>query len=164
MRAFRPEFVAARASDFIGMIKDCDEAGFPKVRRCDLMFNCLIVLEIRWEVCFLLLSICCLALWVAVWPVPTLQNLRGSRSWMKPGKSSPKSAAPRYSEAHSPGPSVRSDCSRLLIGVWLFFRITWTVLRSGWSSPADTSQWVPAVRAHQSRHSWPSHTLWFLFC
>lgn len=32
MRAFRPEFVAARATDFIGMIKDCDEAGFPKVR------------------------------------------------------------------------------------------------------------------------------------
>lgn len=31
MRAFRPEFVAARATDFIGMIKDCDEAGFPKV-------------------------------------------------------------------------------------------------------------------------------------
>ncbi|KAM7382046.1 hypothetical protein PAMA_012755 [Pampus argenteus] len=30
MRAFRPEFVAARAMDFIGMIKDCDEAGFPK--------------------------------------------------------------------------------------------------------------------------------------
>lgn len=33
MRAFRPEFVAVRATDFIGMIKDCDEAGFPKVRR-----------------------------------------------------------------------------------------------------------------------------------
>lgn len=31
MRAFRPEFVAARATDFIGMIKDCDETGFPKV-------------------------------------------------------------------------------------------------------------------------------------
>ncbi|XP_029978055.1 VPS35 endosomal protein-sorting factor-like isoform X1 [Sphaeramia orbicularis] len=30
MRAFRPEFVAARATDFICMIKDCDEAGFPK--------------------------------------------------------------------------------------------------------------------------------------
>uniref|UniRef100_A0A3Q2YTV6 VPS35 endosomal protein-sorting factor-like n=1 Tax=Hippocampus comes TaxID=109280 RepID=A0A3Q2YTV6_HIPCM len=30
MRAFRPEFVATRAMDFIGMIKDCDEAGFPK--------------------------------------------------------------------------------------------------------------------------------------
>ncbi|XP_016889498.1 VPS35 endosomal protein-sorting factor-like [Cynoglossus semilaevis] len=30
MRAFRPEFVAARATDFIGMIKDCDETGFPK--------------------------------------------------------------------------------------------------------------------------------------
>ncbi|XP_042364506.1 VPS35 endosomal protein-sorting factor-like isoform X2 [Plectropomus leopardus] len=30
MRAFRAEFVAARATDFIGMIKDCDEAGFPK--------------------------------------------------------------------------------------------------------------------------------------
>uniref|UniRef100_A0A4W6F9W6 VPS35 endosomal protein-sorting factor-like n=1 Tax=Lates calcarifer TaxID=8187 RepID=A0A4W6F9W6_LATCA len=30
MRAFRPEFVAIRATDFIGMIKDCDEAGFPK--------------------------------------------------------------------------------------------------------------------------------------
>ncbi|XP_031153773.1 VPS35 endosomal protein sorting factor-like isoform X1 [Sander lucioperca] len=30
MRAFRPEFVAGRATDFIGMIKDCDEAGFPK--------------------------------------------------------------------------------------------------------------------------------------
>ncbi|XP_042253368.1 VPS35 endosomal protein-sorting factor-like isoform X1 [Thunnus albacares] len=30
MRAFRPDFVAARATDFIGMIKDCDEAGFPK--------------------------------------------------------------------------------------------------------------------------------------
>ncbi|XP_027885160.1 VPS35 endosomal protein-sorting factor-like isoform X2 [Xiphophorus couchianus] len=30
MRAFRPEFVATRATDFIGMIKDCDESGFPK--------------------------------------------------------------------------------------------------------------------------------------
>nr|XP_015215436.1 PREDICTED: UPF0505 protein C16orf62 homolog [Lepisosteus oculatus] len=30
MSAFRPEFVAARATDFIGMIKECDEAGFPK--------------------------------------------------------------------------------------------------------------------------------------
>ncbi|KAM9717032.1 VPS35 endosomal protein-sorting factor-like isoform 1-T2 [Menidia menidia] len=30
MRAFKPEFVAARATDFIGMIKDCDESGFPK--------------------------------------------------------------------------------------------------------------------------------------
>ncbi|KAL6094475.1 vps35l [Pungitius sinensis] len=30
MRAFRPEFVAARATDFIGMIKESDEAGFPK--------------------------------------------------------------------------------------------------------------------------------------
>uniref|UniRef100_A0A7N8X0B1 VPS35 endosomal protein-sorting factor-like n=1 Tax=Mastacembelus armatus TaxID=205130 RepID=A0A7N8X0B1_9TELE len=30
MRAFRPEFVAARATDFIAMIKECDEAGFPK--------------------------------------------------------------------------------------------------------------------------------------
>ncbi|KAK7918891.1 hypothetical protein WMY93_010175 [Mugilogobius chulae] len=28
--AFRPEFVATRATDFIGMIKECDEAGFPK--------------------------------------------------------------------------------------------------------------------------------------
>lgn len=36
MRAFRPEFVAARATDFIGMIKDCDEAGFPKVRGHEL--------------------------------------------------------------------------------------------------------------------------------
>lgn len=32
MWAFRAEFVATRATDFIGMIKDCDEAGFPKVR------------------------------------------------------------------------------------------------------------------------------------
>ncbi|XP_047233035.1 VPS35 endosomal protein-sorting factor-like isoform X2 [Girardinichthys multiradiatus] len=30
MRAFRPEFVATRATDFISMIKDCDESGFPK--------------------------------------------------------------------------------------------------------------------------------------
>ncbi|XP_034049227.1 VPS35 endosomal protein sorting factor-like isoform X1 [Thalassophryne amazonica] len=30
LRAFRPEFVAARATDVIAMIKDCDEAGFPK--------------------------------------------------------------------------------------------------------------------------------------
>ncbi|KAF4106796.1 VPS35 endosomal protein-sorting factor-like [Onychostoma macrolepis] len=30
MWAFRAEFVATRATDFIGMIKDCDEAGFPK--------------------------------------------------------------------------------------------------------------------------------------
>ncbi|KAJ3608039.1 hypothetical protein NHX12_025089 [Muraenolepis orangiensis] len=30
MWAFKAEFVAARATDFIGMIKDCDEAGFPK--------------------------------------------------------------------------------------------------------------------------------------
>lgn len=31
MWAFRAEFVATRATDFITMIKDCDEAGFPKV-------------------------------------------------------------------------------------------------------------------------------------
>uniref|UniRef100_A0AAY4CNQ0 VPS35 endosomal protein-sorting factor-like n=1 Tax=Denticeps clupeoides TaxID=299321 RepID=A0AAY4CNQ0_9TELE len=30
MSAFRAEFVATRATDFIGMIKECDEAGFPK--------------------------------------------------------------------------------------------------------------------------------------
>ncbi|XP_062331258.1 VPS35 endosomal protein-sorting factor-like isoform X1 [Osmerus eperlanus] len=30
MWAFRAEFVATRATDFIGMIKECDEAGFPK--------------------------------------------------------------------------------------------------------------------------------------
>lgn len=36
MRAFRPEFVAARATDFIAMIKDCDETGFPKVRGHEL--------------------------------------------------------------------------------------------------------------------------------
>uniref|UniRef100_UPI003AAA9D70 VPS35 endosomal protein-sorting factor-like isoform X2 n=1 Tax=Centroberyx gerrardi TaxID=166262 RepID=UPI003AAA9D70 len=30
MWAFRAEFVAARATSFIAMIKDCDEAGFPK--------------------------------------------------------------------------------------------------------------------------------------
>uniref|UniRef100_A0A673YDE1 VPS35 endosomal protein-sorting factor-like n=1 Tax=Salmo trutta TaxID=8032 RepID=A0A673YDE1_SALTR len=30
MWAFRAEFIATRATDFIGMIKDCDEAGFPK--------------------------------------------------------------------------------------------------------------------------------------
>uniref|UniRef100_A0A671SRX9 VPS35 endosomal protein-sorting factor-like n=1 Tax=Sinocyclocheilus anshuiensis TaxID=1608454 RepID=A0A671SRX9_9TELE len=30
MWAFRAEFVATRATDFISMIKDCDEAGFPK--------------------------------------------------------------------------------------------------------------------------------------
>lgn len=31
MSAFRAEFIAARSMDFIGMIKECDEAGFPKV-------------------------------------------------------------------------------------------------------------------------------------
>ncbi|XP_077304991.1 VPS35 endosomal protein-sorting factor-like isoform X5 [Lithobates pipiens] len=30
MSAFRAEFIAARSMDFIGMIKECDEAGFPK--------------------------------------------------------------------------------------------------------------------------------------
>ncbi|XP_033908670.2 VPS35 endosomal protein-sorting factor-like [Acipenser ruthenus] len=30
MSAFRSEFIAARAMDFIAMIKECDEAGFPK--------------------------------------------------------------------------------------------------------------------------------------
>ncbi|KAM5227978.1 VPS35 endosomal protein-sorting factor-like isoform 3-T3 [Ctenodactylus gundi] len=30
MSAFRAEFVAARSMDFIGMIKECDESGFPK--------------------------------------------------------------------------------------------------------------------------------------
>uniref|UniRef100_A0A8C7H9Z2 VPS35 endosomal protein-sorting factor-like n=1 Tax=Oncorhynchus kisutch TaxID=8019 RepID=A0A8C7H9Z2_ONCKI len=30
MWAFRAEFIATRATDFIGMIKDCDEAGFPQ--------------------------------------------------------------------------------------------------------------------------------------
>lgn len=33
MWAFQAEFVAARATDFIGMIKECDEAGFPKVKQ-----------------------------------------------------------------------------------------------------------------------------------
>lgn len=31
MSAFRAEFIATRAMDFIGMIKECDESGFPKV-------------------------------------------------------------------------------------------------------------------------------------
>lgn len=31
MSAFRAEFVATRSMDFIGMIKECDESGFPKV-------------------------------------------------------------------------------------------------------------------------------------
>ncbi|XP_066546086.1 VPS35 endosomal protein-sorting factor-like isoform X2 [Amia ocellicauda] len=30
MSAFRAEFIAARAMDFISMVKECDEAGFPK--------------------------------------------------------------------------------------------------------------------------------------
>lgn len=30
MSAFRPEFIATRSLDFIGMIKDCEESGFPK--------------------------------------------------------------------------------------------------------------------------------------
>ncbi|XP_040829226.1 VPS35 endosomal protein-sorting factor-like isoform X3 [Ochotona curzoniae] len=30
MSAFRAEFIATRAMDFIGMIKECDESGFPK--------------------------------------------------------------------------------------------------------------------------------------
>ncbi|XP_065588372.1 VPS35 endosomal protein-sorting factor-like isoform X2 [Cyrtonyx montezumae] len=30
MSAFRAEFIAARSVDFIGMIKECDESGFPK--------------------------------------------------------------------------------------------------------------------------------------
>ncbi|GCC41227.1 hypothetical protein chiPu_0025410 [Chiloscyllium punctatum] len=30
MSAFKPEFIAARSMDFIGMIKDCEESGFPK--------------------------------------------------------------------------------------------------------------------------------------
>uniref|UniRef100_A0A670K5E5 VPS35 endosomal protein-sorting factor-like n=1 Tax=Podarcis muralis TaxID=64176 RepID=A0A670K5E5_PODMU len=30
MSAFRAEFIAARSMDFIGMIKECDESGFPK--------------------------------------------------------------------------------------------------------------------------------------
>lgn len=33
MSAFRAEFVATRSMDFIGMIKECDESGFPKVGR-----------------------------------------------------------------------------------------------------------------------------------
>lgn len=31
MSAFRAEFVATRSMDFIAMIKECDESGFPKV-------------------------------------------------------------------------------------------------------------------------------------
>lgn len=34
MSAFRAEFIAARSMDFIGMIKECDESGFPKVMFC----------------------------------------------------------------------------------------------------------------------------------
>ncbi|KAJ6657602.1 hypothetical protein lerEdw1_002318 [Lerista edwardsae] len=32
MSAFRAEFIAARSMDFIGMIKECDESGFPKMQ------------------------------------------------------------------------------------------------------------------------------------
>lgn len=31
MSAFRAEFIATRSMDFIGMIKECHESGFPKV-------------------------------------------------------------------------------------------------------------------------------------
>lgn len=31
MSAFRAEFIATRSMDFIGMIKECNESGFPKV-------------------------------------------------------------------------------------------------------------------------------------
>lgn len=40
-------------------------------------------------------SICCSGLWVVVWPVPTLQNLKGWLSWTRPGRSSPRSAVHR---------------------------------------------------------------------
>lgn len=39
MWAFRAEFVAARATDFIGMIKECDEAGFPKVMEKNTLYT-----------------------------------------------------------------------------------------------------------------------------
>ncbi|XP_054624384.1 VPS35 endosomal protein-sorting factor-like isoform X2 [Dunckerocampus dactyliophorus] len=45
MRAFRPEFVATRATDFIGMIKDCDEAGFPKHLLFGSLGRCLAVAD-----------------------------------------------------------------------------------------------------------------------
>lgn len=34
MSAFRAEFIATRSMDFIGMIKECNESGFPKVGSC----------------------------------------------------------------------------------------------------------------------------------
>jgi len=34
MSAFRAEFIATRSMDFIGMIKECDESGFPNVGSC----------------------------------------------------------------------------------------------------------------------------------
>ncbi|PKK24513.1 hypothetical protein A306_00008881 [Columba livia] len=40
MSAFRAEFIAARSMDFIGMIKECDESGFPKhLLFCSLGLN-----------------------------------------------------------------------------------------------------------------------------
>lgn len=93
----------------------------------------------------------CLGLWDAVLPVPTPLSLSGSQSWMKPGRWSPKSEALRCWRNTTVVTQI------FLIGgthfTWgfffVFFRITSTVLRSGWSSPADTSQWESRAKKNR---------------
>lgn len=146
MRAFRPEFVAARATDFISMIKDCDEAGFPKVRRQEpaVWFPASMMRDVK--------NACCcgdvsstsfLALWDAVLPVPTLLRQRGWAFWTKRGRWSPKCAVLRCNRNTAVVMEMFVPGSRCLTwGLFCFyFRITSTVLKSGWSSRADTLQW-----------------------
>lgn len=146
MRAFRPEFVAARATDFISMIKDCDEAGFPKVRHQEpaVWFPASMKLDVRNACCCRdVSSTSCLVLWDAVLPAPTLLRQRGWAFWTKRGRWSPKCAVLRCSRNTAIIMEMFVIGSRCLTWGLLcfYFRITSTVLKSGWSSHADTSQW-----------------------
>lgn len=84
-----------------------------------------------------------LALWDAVLPVPTHLRQRGWAFWTKRGRWSPKCAVLRCSRNTAVIVEMFVIGSRCLTwGLFCFyFRITSTVLKSGLSSHADTSQW-----------------------
>lgn len=40
MTAFRPDYVASRALELVGLMRDCDDASFPKVPCCESSLSC----------------------------------------------------------------------------------------------------------------------------
>lgn len=151
MRAFRPEFVAVRATNFIGMIKDCDEAGFPKVRRAgEDSYRCNsgnvgIKSLLSFYLQHLLFGSLGRSLACADPPEPERLTIL-NEAW----KVVTKVRSPQVTWEHSNVLHSWLTVQVLTARVTHVFRITSTVQRSGWSSPADTSQWVKDRRSYDA--------------